>query len=367
MSAVVHFMRGLSMRFTMVALVLAFPAVVAAQDQGIRSSADRLVAEAVISADPADVARDQSAQRTPTPPLARSGVRRRPSMVGYIGDSTIGSELRIRFDAGFQLTAADRAEVFYAKCGCYKGLPASNPAYDPEAAGPGPGIAQSLDFRQLYLLGEYAVGDRASVYGELPIRWVLPQSFVPGSGSFPNSSGLSDVRGGVKLALASSEDHTVTVQLQADAPSGDSSKGLGTNHWSVTPTLLYFQRAGQRVAVESQLGYILPIGGSAGIPTSGSEKFAGRVAMYGVGLSVDLASSGDVRVAPVLELVGWHVLSGFQTATAGPADGINIVNVKLGLRVSSGDHSSVYFGYGRALTDAVWYDDIVRAEYRFGF
>ena len=30
-------------------------------------------------------------------------------------------------------------------------------------------------------------------------------------------------------------------------------------------------------------------------------------------------------------------------------------------------NSSIYFGYGKALTDAKWYDDIVRIEYRHGF
>jgi hypothetical protein len=29
--------------------------------------------------------------------------------------------------------------------------------------------------------------------------------------------------------------------------------------------------------------------------------------------------------------------------------------------------SSIYVGYGHALTDATWYDDIVRLEYRVGF
>lgn len=346
-------------------LAFIWPAIALAQDVTVAASATRLAAEAVRPTDGTGFDAAQPTQRTPTPPPPPGG-RRRPSMVGYVGDATIGSQIRVRFDAGFENIAPDRAEFFYGKCGCYRGLPASNPAYDPDAPGPGPGIASEIDFRQLYIQAEYAMSGRASFYGELPFRWMLPQAFVPGTGSFDSASGLSDIRGGVKFALVASPDQYVTVQLQADAPSGDAGKGLGTNHWSLTPTLLYFQRVGPRIALESQFGSVVPLDGSAGIPTNGDEKFAGSVLTYGAGLSVDLAPEGKVSIAPVVELFGWHVLSGFQTATLGPADGLDILNVKIGARVSTGDRGSFYFGYGRALTDARWYHDIYRVEYRVG-
>ena len=82
-----------------------------------------------------------------------------------------------------------------------------------------------------------------------------------------------------------------------------------------------------------------------------------------------------MQFAPVIELVGWHVASGFQTiegpapdraVTAPRADGTNIVNLKFGARITV-DRGSFYVGYGHALTDATWYDDIVRFEYRFSF
>ena len=75
-----------------------------------------------------------------------------------------------------------------------------------------------------------------------------------------------------------------------------------------------------------------------------------------------------------IELVGWNVRSGFQTQPGGPvlgaaaaASGTNIVNLKVGARVVLRDRSSFYVGYGRALTDARWYNDIVRFEYRYSF
>ena len=56
------------------------------------------------------------------------------------------------------------------------------------------------------------------------------------------------------------------------------------------------------------------------------------------------------------------------------ADGDTIVNFKIGLRLgfdhdglSLGDRSSLYAGYGRALTGDVWYEDVFRFEYRVAF
>src|SRR6185295_18878291 len=90
------------------------------------------------------------------PPVPRgTGSTRRPSMVGYIEDSTIGSRIRVRFDAAQHLHAPDRAEFFYAKCGWYNGLPVSSPMYDPDAPGPLGGIATDLNAQQLFVLGEY--------------------------------------------------------------------------------------------------------------------------------------------------------------------------------------------------------------------
>ena len=87
---------------------------------------------------------------------------------------------------------------------------------------------------------------------------------------------------------------------------------------------------------------------------------------YGIGPSVEVYRNGQTAFAPVVELVGWHVLNGYQTADQSSAKGINVVNLKVGGRVLFG-RSSVYFGYGHALTTDVWYDNIVRLEYRVGF
>ena len=103
------------------------------------------------------------------------------------------------------------------------------------------------------------------------------------------------------------------------------------------------------------------------------DKFAGNVLFYGIGPSYELYNSDRLRFGPVVELAGWHVLSGFQTVWVSAnrigdkVEGTDIVNLKVGVRTSIGAHNSIYVGYGRALTDAWWYKEIVRAEYRYSF
>jgi Putative MetA-pathway of phenol degradation len=295
------------------------------------------------------------------------------SMVGYIDDAIVGSQIRIRFDAGFNNDTPDLAEFFYAKCGCYRGLATAAPAaFDPNAPGPPPGsaivIPRTLNFQQLYLTAEYAPVSRFSVFITAPFRWLQADGIAAGApGSFPNQGGFSDLRAGFKAAMLASPSHYLTFQFQTYMPTGEASKGLGTHHWSIEPSVLYYQRLSKRASFESMIGEWHPTGGSAGVPTASSDKFAGDVFFYGLGPSYNLYSSDRVRFTPVLELVGWHILNGFETGAPSDASGINIVNLKIGARTSWGEHHSLYAGFGHKLTTADWYQDIVRVEYRYAF
>jgi hypothetical protein len=292
-------------------------------------------------------------------------------MVGYIENASVLSQLRFRFDSGFGNNVPDRAEFFYAKCGCYQLDPP--PYQDLDAPGPGPGVPTELNFQQFNVFAEAALGDRFSLFGELPIRAIQPQGFHdfgPEYAPFPDSSGVADVKFGVKVALLDSDEAGVTIQGRMSAPSGDAAKGLGSNLWSVEPALLYHQNLGERVGLEAQFGVWLPIGGSNGVDSP--DKFSGNVLYYGIGPSVDVVSTDSVQFSPVVELVGWHVLDGFQTACdplpcSFDAGGVNIVNLKVGARTTLADRNSFYVGYGFALTDQVWYDKLFRFEYRYSF
>jgi len=88
---------------------------------------------------------------------------------------------------------------------------------------------------------------------------------------------------GFKFAAVDSESTYVTFQFKSYFPSGDASKGLGTNHYIIEPSLLVYHSFSPRLSVEGQLGDWHPIDGSAGVPTTSSEGFAGDVFFYGIG------------------------------------------------------------------------------------
>jgi hypothetical protein len=301
------------------------------------------------------------------------------SMVGYIDDPIVGSQIRIRFDDAFDDAFPDRSEFFYAKCGCYRGLPPANLALDPKAPGPGGGVPSAVNYQQLYMNGEYAPIRRFSVFVEVPIRFLQPQGTPR---AFSNQSGIGDVQAGFKLAAVATDHTYLTFQFRSYSPSGDARRGLGTNHYSIEPSILLYHSLTSKFVIEGQVGDWHPIGGSSGVPVGSSEGFAGDVFMYGLGPSYKLYSGSHFGLVPVVELFGWHVVSGFQTQIGGvnapnngtavggvsaEVGGINIVNLKVGLRANFGFHNSVYLGFGQALTHDDWYKHIVRVEYRYAF
>jgi hypothetical protein len=345
-------------RAILAVLVAMFPIAAFAQDAP---------AQPASGSDPTVASSESSSSTDAAMQPRRAGTKRRGSMVGYIEDPTIGSGVRIRYDSGWDINSPDRAEFFYAKCGCFRGL-AGSVVFDPNAPGPAPGIVEAMNYSQLNVMTERQLGRRVALTFDLPLRWIKPTDFVGGTGSFGNQSGLGDITIGTKVALATSSSHDVTVMVRGSIPTGDSTKGLGTDHGSIEPALLVRQGMGSRAQLEGEFGGWHPTGSSQG-PLPGNGNFAGNILYYGIGGSFDLVQNRNVRLAPVVELVGWHVLSGYETSTfvaggSGDASGLNIINLKIGGRVSMSNSGSIYIGYGFALTDHIWYDHILRLEYR---
>jgi len=331
-----------------------------------------IAARGQTQAQQAPQASQKETAKTPRPRMSGS-------MTGYIENAVVGSQVRMQFDGIFHVDSPDRDEFFYAKCGCYRGL-AGNPVFDPHSPGPGQGIVTNLKAQEFHLDLEYAPVRRFSFFAEIPERSLQVQTAVqPGGAAFSagkfSSSGIGDFRSGFKAAIIESEDLALTFQFRTYSPTGDALLGLGTNHVSIEPSLLFNQRTSQRTTLAGQFSFWHPIDGAAGfttapagLATSSSSSFAGNILNYGLGGSYDLGSLGYVRFTPVLEFVAWRVLDGYRTGDAGPvaAGGENIVNGKVGVRMTFG-HNSVYVGYGRALTHDIWYQEIARIEYRYVF
>lgn len=281
----------------------------------------------------------------------------------YIDGALPWTGVRLRFSSGRDATRPDRGEYFYAKCGCFANPAAAGPAFDPKAPGPGTtSFAKSVDFNQLEVYTEAKIGDRASVFMDTPVRWV---SYTPvdGTADLNNGAGLSDIGLGFKFVLTSDCEHALTFQLRGTLPSGAAADGLGTGNYSLEPGLLYMRKLSDELTLEAELRDWFAIGGT---------DYAGNLIRYGVGVSYEAYKSCNFSLRPVAEFVGWTFTNGKETtivpgALTADASGDTIINAKLGLRAFMGENSSVYMGYGRALTGEVLYKDIVRLEYRYAF
>lgn len=300
------------------------------------------------------------------------------SETGYIDNAIVGTRVRVRVDAGADIDKPDRAEFFYAKCGCFIGD-------DPSAPGPigtpvdfdgdgnismaevlaSPLIENALDYQELSVDLEYAFSHNMSVFVELPFRRI-------DGAAIGSASGIGDIRAGLKYALVNNGQRAITLQLRGYFPSGDADEGLGTDHSSIEPGILYFQRLAPLTTLSGELRYWVPLDGSSGAGTGQSGGYDGEVLRWGLGLSHDFILASGQRMTPIVEVVGWSVLDGLSitspdrtpnNAVVDKADD-TIVNLKLGLRWEFAKGKSIYAGYGKALTSEVWYDDIFRLEYR---
>jgi len=181
------------------------------------------------------------------------------------------------------------------------------------------------------------------------------------------------VQAGLRLAALASVSRRVTFQVGISFPTGDGDNGLGTGHSGIEPKVLAFQKLSDRFAIEAEAGDSHPFGGTKFAGTQASsppQNFAADVAMYGLGPSYEMIRRKEYSLAPVLEIVSWHVFGGLQTGANNivqSAAGINVLNAKLGARASFSNGSSIYAGYGRGLTSDIWYRNLFRVEYRRSF
>ena len=325
---------------------------------------------------------------------------------GYIDSAIIRSRFRLRFDAAYDLNSPDRGEYFYPKCGCFgnpatfannPGVIITNPdgshafntfaamrkGYDPRALGPqhimpkkpnAPRVFQfpgdpRIDYQMVAPYLEYAPNARNSFFIEMPARFLNPTLVK-------NAYGWSDMNLGFKHAFVANPDQFYTFQFRTYVPTGSGERGLGTNHPSLEPGLLVFQRLSERLYFSGEFLDWIPVH---------ATNFAGNILNYGAGLTYNIVLTEHFRVAPVNEFVGWTLLSGKELDIRTPVPSVKdvagqtIVNYKIGLRFGLGnytqagggsglnDRHSFYVGYGHALTGDHWYKDVLRLEYNFWF
>ncbi len=278
--------------------------------------------------------------------------------VGYIDSSIVRNQLRFRYDSAYDSPTPYRAEFLYPK----SKAPLAGIA-DPNAPGL-PLKETSIDFQEFSLYAEsLLVDDLISGFIEVPFRLINPDVNE-------NAGGISDIQLGLKAALWASDQEYLTFQFRTSLPTGDGSKGLGTETLRLEPGLLFLKRLPSCTLIEGEVRDVIPLGGTV---------WAGNVLRYGVGVSQPWFYNDFCRLSPVVETVAWSVLGGrvgkgINTPQERVIDAnTTVANIKIGARLDlfsssyNGGWHSVYLGYGRALTGAQWYDEVIRAEIRLAF
>jgi hypothetical protein len=316
--------------------------------------------------------------------LTASRVQAQPEDSGgsraYIDGALPVNQFVLRFDAMYDNNRPDRAEFLYPQYKAQSGFRFDNgPTGEGtpgrgsggknfvnsgrRAVGPtiytgtGLGSPESrVDIQQLSQYLELKATDRLSGFVEIPERFSNPQIN-------PDETGFGDMNAGFKYAFLLNQDEVGTFQLRTYAPTGFAGFGLGTNHVTVEPAFLYHRRLTDQLILNAELRDSIPIGGT---------DFEGNILRYGVGFAYQLALTEKLRLSPLAEFVGWTVLGGKETIVEPTAFDIKdalgdtIVNVKIGAVAKFGANE-LYMGYGRALTGAVWYKNMIRIEYRLLF
>ncbi len=251
-----------------------------------------------------------------------SGVGTGGGTGGYIDSAIVTNKVRFRFDAAYDNPTPDRAEFLYPKCGCFGG------------SAPGPPLVETgIDFQEFSLYAEsLLLSDLISGFVEIPFRLINPEQNN-------NTGGLSDINVGLKAALWVDQAHYLTFQFRTYIPSGDGADGLGTEHVSLEPGLLFMKRCGNGTTIEGEIRDFIPI--------DGTEGWAGNVLRYGLGVAHTLYTEGRFSCTPVVETVAWSVLSGDVLKAASPtivsveSAETTIVNIKLGARFNLAQNAAV--------------------------
>lgn len=265
------------------------------------------------------------------------------TFVSFIDNAVPRTQVRLRFDAGYDLRRNDRSSYLFPQ----SGFPGAMGFQKPEPR------VHAQEFNT-YI--EYAAGSAISLFVETPMRWVNPVIN-------DNVWGQGDLNLGFKFVCWADDHFFTTLQFRGYVPTAGTGV-LGTEHFSVEPALLINYRIYEMIRLEGEARYWVPLGGT---------PHAGDIIRYGLGLSYGERTPGKIWFAPVIEAVGWTILGGQESVFTGPgafytqgAEG-TIVNVYGGVRIGLGDQMDLYAGYGRFVTGDYWYRDMWRVEFRLLF
>jgi hypothetical protein len=283
------------------------------------------------------------------------------------------TQMRIRWDTMRNMRNPDRAEYYWARVranNCPLEIASCRPA---RPSGKGPNVlAASTDFDELSLYNEAATG-RFSLFVEVPYRQVTIQQglFPECNGAIcPSESGFADMNIGTKSMLCDCELLQLTFQFKTFIPTGNFLKGFGTAHVSLEPALLLNINLGGSTYLQSMFAYWIPIGGD--------DVYQANIYHCHFSLNhVLCAPCKGLQLIGTLELNEWSILGGAYTVSdfknsagdklVGASAVTSIVSGGPGLRAVFCDKIDIGVGSAFAFTGTRWFEDVVRAEFRWRF
>src|SRR5262249_29676335 len=175
-----------------------------------------------------------------------------PKWVGLANSAFFVDQVRpmtqmvIRVDGGWDVRNPDKAELFWPrenqKGPRFPGMVAAG------ANAPG---ERRLDYTDGSIYMEGAV-DRFGLFVETHFRHVAPETY-------PSGSGFGDMVVGTKSMLLDCELVGLTFQFRTFIPTGNFTRGLGTGHTSLDPSLIGYLKCSSVSYVQGQIGYQFPL------------------------------------------------------------------------------------------------------------
>ena len=249
--------------------------------------------------------------------------------------------MRFRYDAGIGMIFPDRAEFFWAR----QGSPGKGPALKKPLFG-----ELGLDYHDFSLYNEAAAG-ALGLFVEVPYRTIYPEV-----GN--HSAGFIDMNLGTKSLLLDCDLLQLTFQFRTYIPVGTPTKGLGTGHTALEPSLLLTLHLCEDTYSEIQLSEWIPIGGD--------QQFEGSVFHYHFSLNCLICHLlSDIDIIGTTELNGWAFQGGgFTDPLVGfkKASDATYLSAGPGLRIMFCDRVELGVGSAFALTRQHWADELIRTE-----
>jgi hypothetical protein len=260
------------------------------------------------------------------------------------------TQMKLGTDFGWDLTKPDKAELFWAQAN-KKG---------PQFTGGGTKLGpNALDYARGYMVNEAAIGGVFSIAIETSILHTDPDA------GFNNASGFADMSIATKNMVLDCELLQVAFQFKTYLPTGNFTRGLGTGHTSLEPSLIAALKLTPESYLQGQILYRFPIGGTDGIQGSlvwGALSYNRQ--LWHCGHDIELIGSLEANFGcttygqytdPSTGILGrTNNLGGFFNV--GP--GVRLVLCK---KVDFGVAASF------AITDETLYGNTVRAEFRWRF